>query len=251
MEATVALLEDDPLFNAGRGSVLNAEGGCDFEASIMDGRGLRAGAVIGVRGVRNPVRLARAVMEKSGHVILAGQGAEAFARQQGLAFAPEEYFITEVRRQQWLRGQRERPAEESGTVGAVALDAQGHLAAACSTGGVPHKRPGRVGDSGVIGAGIYAEDRSCAVACTGWGEYFLRAVAARSVAALVERGRWPLRRACEEVLYRRVGGLAPNAQGGIIAVDRRGDFCLLFSSAAMARGSVDEGGEVRTALLPE
>ena len=244
----VRILEDEPLFNAGRGAVLNAEGLCELDASIMDGRTLAAGAVAGVRHVRNPILLARAVMAGSPHVLLAGAGAETFAKERGLELMPDEYFITEPRRQELQRVQKAAaaapgtpaPAAASpaaaaspqGTVGAVALDRHGHLAAATSTGGMTNKRFGRIGDSPIIGAGNYANDATCAVSATGHGEFFIRSVVAYDVSALMEYRGWSLEKAAAEAI-RKVGALG--GTGGLIAVDRAGNVALPFNTAGMYR----------------
>jgi beta-aspartyl-peptidase (threonine type) len=256
----VSALEDCPLFNAGRGSVLTADGEVEMDAAIMDGEALRAGAVTGVRRVKNPVRLARQVMERSGHVLLAGEGAERFARECDLDFQPLAYFVTEKRRAQLERTRAASPQATSlsesepaskkfGTVGAVALDRNGHLAAATSTGGMTNKRPGRIGDSPVIGAGTYADDRAAAVSATGHGEMFLRVAAAHEVCARMRHGGASLREAADRVVHEelpRVGG-----QGGLIAVDGRGRVVWSLNTAGMYRGQIDEAGSVRTAIFAD
>lgn len=216
----VALLEDDPLFNAGRGSVLTAEGRVEMDASIMDGRNLEAGAVAGVRRVRNPVRAARAAMARSGHVFLIGDGADVFAAEAGCELASPDYFVTPARRAQ--HAQLVDEAAKIGTVGAVARDVAGDLAAATSTGGVPGKRFGRVGDSPVIGAGVFADNASCAVSCTGVGEHFLRMSIARSVGFLVEEKGMDAAAAATEAIRRLVERIS--GVGGLIVVDRVGRF---------------------------
>lgn len=214
----VGLLEDDPLFNAGRGSVLTADGHVEMDAAIMDGRNLAAGAVAGVRRIRNPVRAARAVMERSGHVFLVGEGAEAFAAAAGCDMAPADYFLTSARCAEHARSQT--AAAKLGTVGAVARDAAGDLAAATSTGGVPGKRYGRVGDSPVIGAGVFADNASCAVSCTGVGEDFLRMSIARTVGFLIEEKGMEAETAAAEAIRRMVARIS--GVGGLIVVDRAG-----------------------------
>jgi beta-aspartyl-peptidase (threonine type) len=253
--AAVKLLEDDPLFNAGKGAVLNHEGAAELDASIMDGRTLAAGAVAGLRHVRNPIELARTVMEKSPHVMLIGSGAEEFALEQGIALVPNEYFKTEHRRRQLDRARAPANAptaarwggrDLSGTVGAVALDSRGNLAAATSTGGMTGKRFGRVGDSPIIGAGTYANDRSCAVSATGHGEYFIRAVVAHDICALAAYRGWPLEKAVKEVVHgklRNMGG-----EGGVIAVDRRGAVALDFNSEGMFRAARTSNGRREIAI---
>lgn len=253
VEAAVKLLEDAPEFNAGRGAVFTADGGHEMDAAVMEGALLRAGAVAGVRRVKNPVALARLVLERSPHVFLAGPGADLYAKEMGLEMAPPSYFHTDERWQDLLRarakaGQKAPPPqapEPHGTVGAVALDLHGHLAAATSTGGMTNKRPGRIGDSPVVGAGTYADDRTCAVSCTGWGEYFLRAVAAHDVAARMAYGQEPLEKAAQEVLSRiaEMGG-----DGGLIAVDGRGNLCLRFTTEGMYRAWLAPGGKVEVRI---
>ena len=249
--ACVTLLEDDPLYNAGRGSVLNADGVVVCDASIMDGRMLDAGAVAGVRGVRNPILLARAVMEKSQHVFLIGEGAARFAREQGISFEADEYFLTKERILELAETKKEQAfgpvhsqTNESwlGTVGAVARDKFGNLAAATSTGGVVNQRCGRVGDSAVVGAGTFADNTSCAVSCTGVGEYFLRTLLARTVALFVEcRGMRAeeAAKAAIQYLVDKVHGL-----GGLIIVDRDG-ACARANSTPGMRTAMVENGELR------
>jgi beta-aspartyl-peptidase (threonine type) len=249
--AAVQLLEDDPLFNAGRGAVIAANGICELDAALMDGRELRAGAVTGVRHVRNPIGLARLVMERSPHVMLSGPGAEEFALEQGLTPVPNSYFVTE-RRQRELAAALAANAldfRESlmGTVGAVALDAQGNLAAATSTGGTTGKRWGRVGDSPVIGAGTYAANDCCAVSATGHGEYFIRATVAHEIASLMRHAGLGARAAADRVVHeqlRRMGG-----DGGVIVVGRDGSIAMPFNSRGMLRGSIDAQGRLTTAIL--
>jgi L-asparaginase / beta-aspartyl-peptidase len=231
----VAVLEDDPLFNAGRGAVYNAAGEHELDASIMDGATLREGAVAAVSRIRNPVLAARAVMDKSAHVMLAGRGAEAFARQHGLALAGKGYFHTEAR----LRALKKGMKRHHGTVGAVALDRRGNLAAATSTGGYTGKLPGRVGDSPVIGAGTYADNRSCAVSGTGWGEAFIRIALAHEVSARMLYLREPVAEAARAALRKlaRIGG-----DGGLIALDRRGNIAMPFNSEGMLRACIHADG---------
>ena len=247
----VQALEDDPLFNAGRGAVLAANGLHELDASIMDGRDLRAGAVTGVRHVRSPIELARLVMERSAHVMLAGTGAEEFALEQGLKPVPNSYFATERRRhelEQLLQSHAESTRESlMGTVGAVALDAHGNLAAATSTGGMTGKRFGRVGDSPIIGAGTYAANDCCAVSATGHGEYFIRAAVAHEIASLVRHRGLGVQAAADEVVHGqlvRLGG-----SGGVIAVGRDGTIAMPFNSPGMLRGAMDSGGRFETGVL--
>jgi beta-aspartyl-peptidase (threonine type) len=250
VERAVIILENSPLFNAGRGSVFTADGTHEMDASIMEGKNLQAGAVSLVRGIKNPVSLARFVMERSEHVFLAGPGAEAFAREMGCAFEPEGYFFDDFRYRQWqeIRGtditqldHSESGDEKFGTVGAVALDAEGNLAAATSTGGLTNKKYGRIGDSPVIGAGTYANNNSCAVSCTGTGEFFIRGVVAYDVSCLMEYKGMSLEAACHEVIHKRVMGIG--GDGGLIAIDRSGNIAMPFNSEGMYRGLRRSNGE--------
>ncbi|RMF73228.1 MAG: isoaspartyl peptidase/L-asparaginase [Acidobacteria bacterium] len=256
VEKVVTLLEDDPLFNAGRGAVFTADGRITFDASIMDGRDLSAGGVGFVEGVRHPITLARRVMQKTPHVLFVGRGAEAFAREQGLEFMPAEWFWTERRREQWERWKREHagtggkaaalapPAAGFGTVGAVALDRAGHLAAATSTGGLTGKAWGRVGDSPIVGAGTYADDRFAAISCTGTGERFMVRAAAHEVVARMRHAGESLERAVHAVLDEE---LSPG-DGGMIAVSSRGEIVLHFTTPSMLRGAADATGRFEVAL---
>jgi beta-aspartyl-peptidase (threonine type) len=249
--AAVQVLEDDPLFNAGRGAVLAASGVHELDASVMDGRDLRAGAVTGVRHVRSPVELARWVMERSPHVMLAGTGAEEFALEQGLKPVPNSHFATERRRlelERMLHGEIEAGRESlMGTVGAVALDAHGNLAAATSTGGMTGKKWGRVGDSPIIGAGTYAANDCCAVSATGHGEYFIRAAVAHEIAALMRYRGLDVAAAADEVVMRQL--VALGGSGGVIAVGRDGRIAMPFNSDGMLRGAMDSRGLLETGLL--
>jgi beta-aspartyl-peptidase (threonine type) len=244
--AAVRTMEDDLQFNAGRGALLGHDGDAELDAAIMDGSGPRAGAVANVRHVKNPIELARLVMDKSSHVLFVGDGAEEFALQQGVVLVPRSYFRTarrlaelnEARRAEEA-GLRESPS--GGTVGAVALDRAGNLAAATSTGGFASNHPpGRVGDSPIIGAGTYANNESCAVSGTGHGESFIRQVVAYDVCALVQYRHLTLAQAVHEVIHeklRRSGG-----EGGVIAVDRSGNIAMDFNSVGMYRGARDSRG---------
>jgi len=245
VSAAVSTLEDDPLFNAGRGAALTRDGAAELDAAIMEGRQQRAGAVAAVRHVRNPIELARRVMEKSRHVLLVGAGAEEFALEEGLALVPNSYFRTEERWAQLESERNGRPVSDlfpssHGTVGAVALDAAGDLAAATSTGGMTNKRPGRVGDSPIIGAGTYAKNGVCAVSATGHGEYFIRTVAAHHICAAVEFRGLGLREAVHELLHERLRELG--GSGGIIAIDHGGRIITDFSTEGMFRGARDSSG---------
>jgi beta-aspartyl-peptidase (threonine type) len=249
--AAVKVLEDDPLFNAGRGSVMAANGQHELDASIMDGRDLRAGSVTGVQHVRNPVELARLVMDRSPHVMLAGPGADEFAVEAGLRPVPNEYFATERRRlelERHLRGEADTGDEAVlGTVGAVALDAQGNLAAATSTGGMTGKKWGRVGDSPIIGAGTYAANDCCAVSATGHGEYFIRAAVAHEIASLVRYRGMGVVEAADEVVMKQLVKLG--GSGGVIAVGRDGSIAMPFNSPGMLRGAMDSRGRLETGIL--
>ncbi|MCE2872970.1 MAG: isoaspartyl peptidase/L-asparaginase [Xanthomonadales bacterium] len=241
----VRLLEDNPLFNAGRGAVLAHDGRAYLDASIMSGKDLSAGAVTGVTTVRHPIDLARRVMEDSPHVMLSGEGAEEFAGLKGLERVPNDWFITPTRRQQLDRVLQGRSAPRNelqglGTVGAVAVDARGDVAAATSTGGMTNKRWGRIGDAPIIGAGTYANNASCAVSATGHGEYFIRSVVAYDICALVEYRGWSLERAAKEVVQGKL--VQRGGEGGIIAVDPQGNLVLEFNSPGMFRGLRDSSG---------
>jgi beta-aspartyl-peptidase (threonine type) len=252
--AAVVILEDSPHFNAGKGAVFNAEGRNELDAAVMDGHSARAGAVAALHRVRNPIRLARAVMEQSPHVMLIGDGAEAFARSVDVELVDPEYFWTERR---WNELERARAKEQGqpqaalapsayfGTVGAVALDRRGHLAAATSTGGRTNKRWGRVGDSPIIGAGTYAGD-DCAVSATGWGEFFIRAVVAYDICARMRYGRQRLARAAREVVMDVVPGLG--GDGGVIALDGAGHVAMPFNTEGMYRGAIGRDGKLRIAI---
>jgi beta-aspartyl-peptidase (threonine type) len=248
----VVLLEDNPLFNAGRGAVFTLDGRNELDASIMDGGTLLAGAVCGVTRIRNPVELARAVMEKSEHVMLAGIGAEEFASSQGFEFVPQSYFYTAERFAQLQRirsgdaGLSGHTISHVGTVGAVALDSRGRLAAATSTGGMTGKRFQRVGDSPIIGAGTYADDRSCAVSATGHGEIFLRAAVAHDICARMRFGGRSLGEAAREVVQIELPALG--GEGGVIAIDARGEIALEFNCEGMFRASRRQGEVMHIAI---
>lgn len=243
--AAVRMLEDDPLFNAGRGSGLSRDGTVEMDASIMDGRDQRAGAVACVTGARNPVELARRVMDDTSHVMLVGAGADAFAVEQGLPIMPNDYFKTEERRTELADVQAGRVPyhmrSPQGTVGAVALDKNGHIAAATSTGGTTNKIPGRAGDTPIIGAGTYAKDGVCGFSATGYGEYFIRTVAGYRVAALMEYRGLSLQDAAREVVQDVIPGLGGN--GGIIAIDAAGTIVTEFNTEGMFRAARDSSGQ--------
>jgi L-asparaginase / beta-aspartyl-peptidase len=244
VEAAVRVLEDDPNFNAGRGSVFTYDGKIEMDASIMDGRTRAAGAVTGVTATKNPIGLARAVMEESDHVFLSGDGADQFSLDQGLEQAGADYFATDYRRRQLenLKANKVSALEveyKYGTVGAVALDSAGHVAAATSTGGMTAKRWGRIGDSPLIGAGTYAEDRGCAVSATGWGEYFIRVGVAHEICARMRLDSQPAQAAADAVMaeVKALGG-----DGGVIVVTPRGEMVYSFNTAGMYRGKADSRG---------
>jgi beta-aspartyl-peptidase (threonine type) len=253
VEATVSLMEDNPLFNAGRGSVFTHNEKHEMDAAIMSGVDLRAGAVAAVDGIKNPIKLARRVMEATEHVLMCGSGAEEFAREAGFEFAPPEYFFDELRYEQLLQARREDEVrldhslvKKFGTVGAVARDARGHLAAATSTGGMTNKRYGRVGDTAIIGAGTYADDQTCAISCTGHGEFFIRTVTAYDIACLMKYKGLTLNEACEQVVHvtlRELGG-----EGGLIAVDHTGNVSLPFNSEGMYRAWIISQSEAQIAI---
>ncbi|NIP81311.1 MAG: hypothetical protein GWM90_19685 [Gemmatimonadetes bacterium] len=260
--AAIVILEDSPLFNAGRGAVFTAEGTNSHDASIMYGPTLGAGAVAGVGVVKNPILLARAVMEASPHVMLSGAGAETFAQEQGLEIVDPGYFYTERR---WRALQRAKEAEAGGTgdgtggaagplssaskfgtVGVIALDREGRIAAGTSTGGMTNKKWGRIGDSPIIGAGTYA-DAECGISSTGWGEYFIRNVVAYDICARMRYKGIPLARAAREVIMERLESQEPET-GGIVALDGDGHVVMTFNTPGMYRGYIDADGEVRTAI---
>ncbi|MGO1070946.1 isoaspartyl peptidase/L-asparaginase family protein [Lysobacter sp. CA199] len=256
--AAITVLEDAPQFNAGRGAVFTHDGKNELDSAVMDGASLRAGAVAGVQRVKNPILLARTVMEKSKHVMMTGDGAEAFAKEQGVSLVEPSYFRTEKRWRQLQKALKEEAsgrahadvetAKHFGTVGAVALDAQGHLAAGTSTGGMTNKRYGRVGDSPIIGAGTYANAR-CAVSGTGWGEYYIRAVAAHEICARVQYAGQSIREAAEGV----INGDIPKAggDGGAIALTSDGRFALPFNTEGMYRGWIGADGVPHVALFKD
>ncbi len=255
VETVVNFLEDCPLFNAGRGAVLNENGKAELDAAIMDGRTGMAGAVAGVTTIKNPVTAARAVMEKTSHVMLVGKGAEEFAENQGLQPVDPSYFITPERLDSWEKwkakatpGKNSTPAEKekSGTVGAVALDLKGNLAAATSTGGMTGKMVGRVGDSPIIGAGTYAKNNTCAVSATGHGEYFIRNVVAYDLSALMEYLGMPVAEAGKRIIMEKLG--QQKAAGGLIAVDKDGNIAMPFNTNAMFRGFAKSTGEHEAAI---
>jgi L-asparaginase / beta-aspartyl-peptidase len=245
VEAVVRFMEDCPLFNAGKGAVLNAEGKAELDASIMDGKNLNAGAVAGVTTIKNPVSAARKVMENSPHVLLIDGGAEEFAGKQGLEIVDPEYFITEKTKKNWEKIKQQNKNEEKdkkpGTVGAVALDQNGNLAAATSTGGMMNKMHGRIGDSPIIGAGTYANNSTCAISCTGHGEFFIRNVVAYDVSAMMEYRGISLKDAASIVIQEKLK--SQGGTGGLIALDKEGNITMPFNTNAMFRGFMNSKGQ--------
>ena len=255
VEQAVRSLEDNELFNAGKGSVFAANEKHEMDASIMCGQSLKAGAVAGVTNIRNPISLARTVMEQSENVFLLGSGAEDFAREQKLRVEPDDYFFTELRFQQLSEARKANKTQldhskkntGKGTVGAVALDEQGNLAAATSTGGLTNKQYGRVGDTPIIGAGTYASNQTCAVSCTGYGEYFIRSVVAYDISCLMDYKGLSLKEACAYVVQdklKKMGG-----EGGLIAIDRAGNVELPFNSEGMYRAWRNHTGAGEVAIF--
>jgi beta-aspartyl-peptidase (threonine type) len=259
VEATIRVMEDSPLFNAGKGAVFTSAGTNELDASIMDGKTLGAGAVAALQHIRNPISLARMVMEKSPHVMMVGAGAEEFARSQGVQLVPPYYFWTERR---WRSFESEKaradsgktgalPGEERkfGTVGAVALDRAGNLAAGTSTGGTGMKRFGRVGDSPIIGAGTYANNLSCAVSATGDGEYFIRNNVAADICARVRYTGVSIQRAADDVIMKEL--VEQHGEGGVIVMDRKGNIATPFNSAGMYRGWVTSDGRITVRIYKD
>ena len=253
VQEVVRLLEDDPNFNAGLGAVFTASGEHELDASIMDGKTLACGAVAGIRTVSNPILVARHVMDNSRHVLFTATGAEEYARKAGFDEIDPRSLDVEHRRQQWERAkERERNTKkddirERGTVGAVAFDSDGNLAAATSTGGLTNKRFGRIGDSPVIGAGTYANNRSCAVSCTGTGEEFIRHTVARDIAALMEYRGMTAEDAAREVVF----GKLAKGDGGVIVVSNEGEIALVFNTTGMYRGAADSSGRFEVGIWDE
>lgn len=268
VEAAVRVMEDSPLFNAGKGAVFTNEGRNELDAAIMDGKTLAAGSIAGVTTIRNPISAARAVMEKSEHVMMVGEGAEKFARQAGLEIVSPKYFWTEDRWKGLLRARKddstravldhgskkssrlgiENRDNKFGTVGAVALDNNGNLAAATSTGGMTNKKYGRVGDAPIIGAGTYA-NKTVGISCTGWGEYFIRNVVAYDVAALMEYKGLSLSEAAGEVIMKKVPELG--GDGGLVALDKDGNASMPFNTAGMYRGTVTRDGRIEVKIYKD
>jgi L-asparaginase / beta-aspartyl-peptidase len=261
--AAIKIMEDSPLFNAGKGAVFTNEGKNEMDASIMDGSNLMAGAVAGLTTVKNPITAAHAVMTKSEHVMMVGRGAEKFAEKSGLEIVDPSYFFDSVRYKQLLKVQEEEEKNDRqatfydpyikdkkfGTVGAVALDQYGNMAAGTSTGGMTNKRYGRVGDAPIIGAGTYADNATCAVSATGWGEYFIRLGVARDIASLMGYGGLPITQAADSVVMKKLPRLG--GDGGIIALDRQGNFTMTFCTEGMYRGYIQKKGEGKTFIYKD
>ncbi len=248
----INVLEDSPLFNAGKGAVFTHDGVNELDASIMEGKTLNAGAVAGVRDIKNPICAARAVMEKSEHVMLSGTGASEFAKEQGLEIVPNKYFYTENRYnslQQLLKQERERTKKDNmGTVGCVVLDTEGNLCAGTSTGGMTNKKFGRIGDAPIIGAGTYANNNTCAVSCTGHGEYYIRLGFARDISAMMEYKGLTVDEACKAEIS-KLGAM--NGDGGVIAVDQEGNIAMEFNTSGMFRGFIKASGEKNIAIFKD
>jgi beta-aspartyl-peptidase (threonine type) len=268
VEAAVKLMEDNPLFNAGKGAVFTNEGKNELDASIMDGKSLKAGAVAGVTVIKNPITAARAVMGKSDHVMMAGKGAEQFAVKNGCVIVDPSYFYTKERWEGLQKAKRadsikrfanpqgrspiKQPGNSDykyGTVGAVALDKHGNLAAATSTGGMTNKRYGRIGDSPLIGAGTYANNNTCAISSTGWGEYFIRLVMAKTISDRMELAKESLQQAAEEMIMRQLPKLG--GDGGIIGVDKEGNPVMIFNTSGMYRAYRKSNGEHKVLIYSE
>ncbi len=246
----IKILEDSPLFNAGKEAVFTANGENELDASIMEGKNLNAGAIAGVKDVKNPITAARAVMENSEHVLLSGKGASEFARQQGLEMVKNKYFHTKSRYESLKRLQKQErqrtSSDNTGTVGCVALDIYGNLCAGTSTGGMTNKKYGRIGDSPIIGAGNYASNKTCAVSCTGHGEYYIRLGVARDISALMEYKNLEVAEACREEI-RKLGKLG--GTGGVIALDADGNVAMEFNTSGMFRGYIKSTGEKEIAIF--
>ncbi len=256
VKAAIVVLEDNLLFNAGRGSVFTKKGVQEMDAAIMDGENLEAGSVAGVRNIRNPIELAMEVMQHSNHVFLSGKGANDYAIKQGIKLEPDEYFFSQFRYDQWKemrdsdnysldhthQGLEELMKDKKfGTVGAVACDSKGNIAAATSTGGMTNKKYGRIGDSPLIGAGTYANNKTCAISCTGHGEPFIRAVAAHDVSCLMEYKNMSLQEAMHEVVHVKL--VEMQGEGGMIGVDAEGNISMQFNSAGMYRAMQNSKGD--------
>lgn len=263
VENTIKVLEDSPLFNAGKGAVFTNAKTNEMDASIMDGATLNAGACAGIKTVKNPISLARKIMEKSPHVMLSGEGAEQFAKEQKLEIVDPSYFYTKNRMRSLNRAINSEKIKNDnkvksayfdedikdykfGTVGCVALDKNKNLAAGTSTGGMTNKRWGRIGDTPIIGAGTYANNKTCAVSCTGWGEYFIRALAAHDISTLMEYKKFSLQKAAHQVIFKKVQSLG--GDGGVIAMDKSGNIAMEFNTAGMYRASMTSKDSLQVSI---
>ena len=256
VELSIIEMENSPLFNAGKGSVFTNKGTHEMDASIMEGKTLHAGAAALVHNIKNPVSLARLIMEKSEHVMLAGEGAMEFAKKMKCKFEPDRYFYNEFRYQQWIEIKDSEIVQldhsvnkKKGTTGAVALDVYGNLAAGTSTGGVTNKKTGRIGDSPIIGSGTYANNKSCAISCTGNGEFFIRSVAAYDISCLMEYKGMSLDDACHEVINNKL--LKLGGEGGLVGIDANGNIVVCFNSEGMYRAYKQPGKSAVTAIYKE
>lgn len=251
VEATVKVLEDCPFFNAGKGAVFTAEGKNELDAAIMDGASLQAGAIAGVTRIKNPISVARLVMENSPHVMMIGKGAEKFASEfEKIEFVDSSYFFTEKSWKSLERARKNENKEEKlGTVGCVALDKNGNIAAATSTGGMTNKKYGRVGDVPIIGAGTYANNKTCAISCTGHGEFFIRNVVAYDISSLIEHKKFTLSTAANRVVMEKLK--EQGGEGGVIGIDTKGNIVMTFNSAGMFRGFKLSNGETEVKLFAD
>jgi len=257
VEQTIHVLEDSPLFNAGKGAVFTHDGENEMDAAIMDGNTLAAGSVAGVKTIKNPISLARKVMDASPHVMLSGKGAEQFAKEQNIEQVDPSYFYTENRMNSLKKAKEEEkdqgydptPDFKFGTVGCVALDQNGNLAAGTSTGGMTNKKWNRIGDAPIIGAGTYANNLTCAVSGTGWGEYFIRATVAHDISALMEYKGLSAQDAAEEVIYNKMAKLG--GDGGVIVLDKDGNIAFVFNTKGMYRASIDKSGKLSVAIYAD
>ena len=258
IQVAIVLLENNPLFNAGRGAVFTHNGKHEMDASVMEGKSLRAGAVAGIRQIKNPIELAFAVMNNSEHVLLSGEGAMEFARKNNFKEESEDYFFVQHRYDQWqmalksdqiILDHTEDQEKKFGTVGAVALDIYGNLAAGTSTGGMTNKKHGRIGDTPIIGSGTYANNNTCAISCTGHGEFFIRAVVAHDISCLMEYKGLSLREACETVVQDKLVKLG--GEGGLIAIDKEGNIELPFNSEGMYRASMKQGEDLQILIYKD
>jgi beta-aspartyl-peptidase (threonine type) len=253
VEKCITIMENSPLFNAGKGAVFTSDGRNELDASIMDGSNLNAGAVAAVSTIKNPISAARKVMTESPHVLLAGKGAENFAAEKDVEIVEPSYFKTEKRWKDYKRSKKLKEEffkkKKGGTVGAVALDKNGNLAAGTSTGGMSNKKYGRIGDSPIIGAGTYAKNSTCAVSGTGWGEFFIRNVIAYDISALMEYKEYTVEKATEYLMNQKLA--EHNANGGVIALDKDGNHHIAFNTTGMFRGYIDKNGEIKVFLFKE